>query len=160
MASPSNYGPMCSTSILYTFFSQLFVKRRQPTPDANQSADQAGFRSGLLHDRPPFHVPASPTATEWHQPLRVAAIHFKKAFVTVEHSSVWKALGSKASRNRTYSYSQSSTTSYEQQCTLTLKANTSISSEEPSRETRAQHALVQLTPSIHHEATNRKVEER
>ena len=31
-------------------------------------------------------------AAEWHQPLWVAAIDFKKAFDIVEHSSVWTAL--------------------------------------------------------------------
>ena len=43
-ASPSNYRPIRSISILYNLFGRLVFKRRQPSLDANQSADQAGFR--------------------------------------------------------------------------------------------------------------------
>ena len=45
--------------------------------------------------------------------------------------------GSKASRSHTYSYSQNCTTSNKHQCTRTLTADTSTSSEETSRETRS-----------------------
>ena len=41
-ASPSHCRPKCSISILYKIFSQ----RLHPTMDANQSADQGGFRPG------------------------------------------------------------------------------------------------------------------
>ena len=48
-SSPSNYRPF-----LYKLFSQLFFDRLQPTLDASQSVDQAGFKPGYFHDRTLF----------------------------------------------------------------------------------------------------------
>ena len=45
---------------LSKLFSLLF-KRRQTPPDDNQTADQAGFKTRLLHVRRPSHVLATPT---------------------------------------------------------------------------------------------------
>ena len=116
-------------------FRLLLFKRLQPTLDASQSVDQAGFRLGC--STVCSRSSNSDRAAEWHQPLRVAAIDFKRAFDTVEHSSVWKPCEKKAFRGHTHRCSQSFTTNNEQQYTLTLKTKTSISGEEPSRETRS-----------------------
>ena len=43
LASPSNCRPTCSIPILSKIFGQLLFKRLQPTPDANQSTDQASL---------------------------------------------------------------------------------------------------------------------
>ena len=40
------YRPVCSTPLLHKFFSQLLFRRPQPTLDASQSVNQAGFRPG------------------------------------------------------------------------------------------------------------------
>ena len=42
-SSPSNNRPICSILICHILFNHLFFKRLQPTVDASQSVDQAGF---------------------------------------------------------------------------------------------------------------------
>ena len=78
------YRPVCSTPLLYKFFSQLLFRRPQPTLDASQSVNQAGFRPG--HSTTD-HLYAFQQLKE---PLRSSSK--KHSFDTVEHSSVRKAL--------------------------------------------------------------------
>ena len=85
--------PFVRSPLLYKLFTHLFFERLVPTLDANQSADQAGFRLGnSTRDHFFTFQQLRQRATEWHQPLWVATIDFEKALDTVEHSSVWKAL--------------------------------------------------------------------
>ena len=60
-ATPSNYRPICSIPIVYKLFSQFLFKRQLPTLDHSFTFQQLRRR-----------------ATEWHQPLWVAATDFKK----------------------------------------------------------------------------------
>ena len=109
-------SPMCSILILYKLFSQLFFKRRQPALDANTFAHRAGFRLG-------FSTTDHPVTFQRHQQSHRVAIDFKKS---IRHGGTQQRMegleGSKAPRNHTRSYSQSSTTSSEQQCTMTSKS--------------------------------------
>ena len=78
---------------MHKLLSHLLFKRLQPTLDDNHSADQAGFRMGYSTTDHLFTLQElRKRATEWHQPLWVAAIDITKTFDTVEHSSVWAAL--------------------------------------------------------------------
>ena len=80
---------------MFKLFSQFLVKRPQPTLDASQQVDQGGLRQGLPATDQLFTFQQVRRRAEWHQPLWVAAIDFKKAFDTVDHSSAWKALWEK-----------------------------------------------------------------
>ena len=108
--------------------------RLQPTLDANRSADQAGFRRScstsdhfFTFQRKSLIEPSSGTSRCGSQPSTS-----KKPPTQWNTAAYGRLRGSTASRNHTYCYSQTN----EHQCTLTVKANMSISSEEPSRETR------------------------
>ena len=80
-ASPSNYRPVCSISMLYKLFSQLLFKGLQPTLDDKQSQHQAGFRPGYSTTDHLFTFQQlRQRATEWYQPLWVAATSSKKIF--------------------------------------------------------------------------------
>ena len=65
----------------------------QATTKRARRRGQAGFRPGhSATDHLFTFQQLRQRATEWHQPLWVAAIDFKKAVDTVEHSSIWMAL--------------------------------------------------------------------
>ena len=117
--------------------SQLLLTHLQPALDANQSADQAGFRPGYSATDHLFTFHQfRERAAEWHQPLWVAAIDITLSTLlnTAMNGRPW---GNTVSRNHTYSNSQRSTTNNEQRCTPTRKGNNSTSSKEPSRETHS-----------------------
>ena len=78
--------------MLYKLFSQLGFKRLQPTLDANQSGDQAGFRPGYSTTDHLFTFQQLRQRAQWHQTLWVENIDIKKALDTVEHSSIWRGL--------------------------------------------------------------------
>ena len=102
-------------------FSQLFLERLQPTLDASQSVDQAGFRLGLLHDGPLVHIPA--TQTEGRQ-------RHSTQFSTAVYGGPCENW---AFKSATYKCSQSATTRNEQHSIPTSKADSSTLSEGTSQ---------------------------
>ena len=131
-SSPSNYRPICSITILYELFSELF----------SRSVDQANSRLG--------HVTTDHLT---HQTLWVAAFDSKKkAFDTVEHSSVWKAVREQGIGEP---YIQLLTKLYDQQ-RATAHTDVKCKTIPPRAGKHAQPSLVQLTPTVHNETTVRE----
>ena len=90
---PQNYRPISIIPILYKLFARLLYKRLSPMLDCQQCPDQAGFRAGYstvdhlfalsqLHEK----------SYEYQLNLWIAAVDFRKAFDTIEHSGLWEAL--------------------------------------------------------------------
>ena len=124
--SSSNHRPSCSIPIWYKLF----------TP--HRPVHQTGFRPGHSTTNHLYTFQQrNQRAARWHQTLRVAAINFKKRSTQLSAAASGGPYGSRASKNHTCSYSQSSTTHSEQANTRTSKGNTSTSSGEPSRLTHS-----------------------
>ena len=79
--------------LLYKLFSRLLRRRITPILDAAQCEDQAGFRKKHSTEEHLLTVVLlQEKCEEWHKPLWMAAIDFKKAFDSVSHRSLWAAL--------------------------------------------------------------------
>jgi hypothetical protein len=90
---PNNYRPISMIPLLCKLFSRLVLKRIRQTLDAQQSVDQAGFRSGFSTDDHLFALTQlQEKAFEWQQDIWIAAVDFKKAFDTIIHETLWNAL--------------------------------------------------------------------
>jgi len=90
---PQNYRPIAMIPLLYKLFARLLYSRLLPILDKAQSHDQAGFRRGYCTEDHLFTFTClEEKAREWQRPLWIAALDFKKAFDTVEHSCLWEAL--------------------------------------------------------------------
>jgi hypothetical protein len=88
-----NCRPIAILPILYKLFSKVLLARVSVGLDAEQSCDQAGFRSGFSCDDHLFAITLLAEKTnEFTQPLWMAAVDFKKAVDTIDHKSIWKAL--------------------------------------------------------------------
>ena len=131
-----NYRPMCSIPHL--------------VQNSKVSSSSSDYNSRWTPTSPGFRRRYSTTdhlftIQRFRQSHRVAPVavgrshRLQKSHPTqLSTTALGSPQGSKASRNHTYSYSQSPTSNNnEHQCTLTLKANTFTSSEEPSRKTRS-----------------------
>ena len=88
-----NYRPISMLSILYKIFSNMISRRLSPLLDAEQCADQAGFRKDYSTTD---HLAAATTlidkAQEWNSEVWIAAVDFMRAFDSIEHHSIWQAL--------------------------------------------------------------------
>ena len=74
----------------------MLLGRIKPTLIAAQSVDQAGFIPGFSTDDHLFTVSLlQAKAAEWRENVWVAAVDYSKAFDTVEHASLWRALQKK-----------------------------------------------------------------
>ena len=90
---PQNYRPIATIPILYKLFARLLYNRLEPTLDKQQSCDQAGFRRERGTTNHLFTISMlQEISDEWQIPLWVAAVDFKKAFDSVTHSAIWRAL--------------------------------------------------------------------
>jgi hypothetical protein len=90
---PGNYRPIATIPLLYKLYARLLYNRLEPTLDAQQSCDQAGFRRQRGTTDHLFTITAiQEIADEWQIPLWVAAVDFKKAFDSVTHEAIWIAL--------------------------------------------------------------------
>ena len=160
-SSPWNYRPICSISIVYKVFSQLLFERLQPTPDANQSADQAAFRLGCSATGDLFTFQQlRPRAAEWHQPLWVPAIDFKK-IATVENSLRMEGLTGARHRGTIHTVTH-----------VAPRPTVSNGTHGGQKQTHPPPAGSQagsplctllfnsLLQSVHHETTDRQVEQR
>jgi hypothetical protein len=90
---PDNYRPIAMIPILYKVFSKVLCARVQDILIQEQSVDQAGFRPGFGCEDHLFAVTLiSEMSREWNTPVWMAAVDFQKAFDTVSHHCIWKAL--------------------------------------------------------------------
>eukprot|EP00973_Karenia_brevis_P000238 33040-Karenia_brevis.AAC.1 len=90
---PDNYRPITLLPILYKLFVRVVHSRIKRKLDEAQVVDQAGFRSGYACDD---HLQAVvlliEKSFEFNVPVWICAIDFCKAFDSVEHMAIWKAL--------------------------------------------------------------------
>lgn len=90
-----NFRPITLLPVIYKLFTMIILKRLERTLEDSQDAEQTGFRPGYgttdnifclsmllerARDYPHKHK------------LYIAFVDYKKAFDTVEHSAVWRAL--------------------------------------------------------------------
>jgi len=88
-----NYRPIILPPILYKLFSRMIQCRIKRLLEEAQPIDQAGFRSGYsCADHLFTVVQLSEKMDEFQLPLWICAVDFKKAFDTVEHEAIWRAL--------------------------------------------------------------------
>ena len=79
--------------MLYKLFSRLVYNRLEPILDPQQSKDQAGFRKKRsTMDHLFATVLIQEVADEWKFPIWTAAVDLKKAFDSVTHGALWRAL--------------------------------------------------------------------
>ena len=84
---------IASIPLLYKMFAKLLHNRLEPILDLQQCPDQAGFRRKYCtEDHLLTLTIIQEKAEEWQQYVWIAALDFKKAFDTVSHDSLWKAL--------------------------------------------------------------------
>ena len=91
--TPENYRPICIIPLLYKVFSKIVCSPVQDKLVAAQSGDQAGFRPGFSCDDHLFTVSmVVEKCNEYGKPCWMAAIDFKKAFDSIKHERIWRAL--------------------------------------------------------------------
>ena len=90
---PENYRPICIIPILYKLFSRVLCARIKDRLNSEQCSDQAGFRPNYSCDDHLFAITLlSEKCNEFNVPLWTATLDFKKAFDSITHASIWKAL--------------------------------------------------------------------
>ena len=90
-----NYRPICSLLALYKLFSTILYERLHPRLDHKQAEDQAGFRSSYqTTDHLATYRMFERRCHEWCIKMWIATIDFTKAFDSILHKSIWKALDS------------------------------------------------------------------
>ena len=90
-----NYRPICSLPTLYELFSTILYGRLYPRLDQEQAQDQAGFRSSYqTTDHLATYRMIEQKYHEWGIKMWIATIDFTKAFDSITHKSIWKALKS------------------------------------------------------------------
>ena len=90
---PLNYRPITIIPLLYKLFARLLYSRLAPFLDKAQPPDQAGFRPGYSAVDHLFTFGLlDEKCHELNINLWTAALDFKKAFDTVEHDAMSKAL--------------------------------------------------------------------
>lgn len=88
-----NYRPISLLSSVYKLFTSILQSRMTPKIDDCQPIEQAGFRSGFS-TTDHMHVTQQIVEKykEFNRPLYIAFIDYAKAFDTISHNSIWKAL--------------------------------------------------------------------
>ena len=90
---PGNYRPIVLLLIIHKLFSWISSARIKPTLEEAQSADKAVFRASYSCDDHLFTLMyLLERMGEFQLTLRLCAFDFQKAFDTVEHSGLWRAL--------------------------------------------------------------------
>ena len=90
-----NYRPICSLPALYKLFSTILYRRLCPRLDQEQAEDQAGFRSSYqTTDHLATYRLIEQKCHEWGIKMWTATVDFTKAFDSITHKPIWKALKS------------------------------------------------------------------
>ena len=88
-----NYRPIAILSLLYKLFSRMLRARLEGAIVGQQSVDQAAYRKGFSTDDHLLTLGLLlERSAEWNSELWLGLVDFEKAFDTVEHSALWKAL--------------------------------------------------------------------
>ena len=89
----TNYRPISLLPCLYKLFMTILTKRITRPIEVSQPVEQAGFRSGFSTTD---HIHTLELIIEKYQeynrPLYIAFIDYSKAFDSISHKSIWKAL--------------------------------------------------------------------
>ena len=89
----SNYRPIATIPILYKLFSRMLCNRIQGQTFKNLSPDQAAYRPGLSVDDHLLTVTLLvERCKEFNQDLFIGLVDSEKAFDTIEHPMLWKAI--------------------------------------------------------------------
>ena len=110
MRDIKNYRPISLLSHMYKLFTRILQERMERVLDQNQPRQQAGFRKGystvdhlqtinqLIEKWNEFNRPQSADRkkkwNEFNRPLCIGYIDYEKAFDSIEHNSIFKALRS------------------------------------------------------------------
>ena len=90
-----NYRPICSLPALCKLFSTILYGTLYPRFDQEQAEDQAGFRSSYqTTDHLAMYRMTEQKCHEWCIKMWIATIDFTKAFDSITHKSICKALKS------------------------------------------------------------------
>ena len=90
-----NYRPICSLPALYKLFTTILYSRLYPRLDQKQAEDQAGLRSSYqTTDHFATYRMIEKICHGWRIKMWTATIDFTKAFDSITHKSIWKALKS------------------------------------------------------------------
>ena len=88
-----NYRPISLLSHLYKLFTRVLQKRMERILDSNQPREQAGFRKGFsTTDHLQTINQIIEKCNEFNIPLCLAFIDYEKAFDSIEHWAIFKAL--------------------------------------------------------------------
>ncbi|WKX94327.1 hypothetical protein Q1695_011520 [Nippostrongylus brasiliensis] len=88
-----NYRPITLLPVLYKVFTRCILTRIRGTLEEAQPVEQAGFRKGYSTlDHIPTCCRLIEVAQEYHEPLVLTFVDYKKAFDSVEPAKVWEAL--------------------------------------------------------------------
>ena len=91
----SKYRPICSLPALHKLFSTILYGRLYPMLDQKQAEDQAGFRKTYqTTDHLATYRLIEQKCHEWGIKMWTATVDFTKAFDSISHHSIWKALKS------------------------------------------------------------------
>ena len=130
----SNYRPICSLPSMYKLFSTIMYGRLYPMLDQYQAEDQAGFRKTYqTTDHLATYRMLEQKCQEWGIKMWTATVDFMKAFDSISHNSIWKAL---LSCNVDLGYVcllKKFTKIRRHQCRQTKRARFSISKKAPNR---------------------------
>lgn len=89
----SNYRPISLLSCRYKLFTSILLSRIKPQIDKFQTAEQAGFCSGFSTiDHIHTVEQVVEKFKEFNAPLYLAFIDYIKAFNSIFHNSIWRAL--------------------------------------------------------------------
>ena len=95
MSGPSVYFPSCTNCSL-----GHYKKERKKVLDKNQPREQSGFRKGYSTvDHLQTINQLTEKCNEFKRPLCIGYIDYGKAFDSIEHEAIFKALRSKGINN-------------------------------------------------------------
>ena len=90
---PENYRPIAILALLYKLFSRMLCDRVRAQLESQQSGDQAAYRKGFsTQDHLLTLTLLLEASSEWNSEVWLGLIDFEKAFDTIEHEPLWKAL--------------------------------------------------------------------
>ena len=95
MRDIKNYRPISLLSHMYKLFTPILQKRMERVLTENQPRDQAGFRKGYSTvDHLQTINKLIEKCNEFNRPLCIGYIDYEKAFDSIEHKAIFKALRS------------------------------------------------------------------